>query len=129
RPSFQVHWAAVVDFSARGLGLLVDESVHVGAVLGLRLHLGPEDDQRVLLAAVRHCTLYTANAWLLGCVLRQPLDRNSLLAMVITGDPAIAFPLKRPGFPSPLAPPKRRPRISTSFRPGIGTESADSTLA
>jgi hypothetical protein len=93
RPSFQVHWAAVVDFSARGLGLLVDEFVHVGAVLGLRLHLGPEDDQRVLLATVRHCTLYTANAWLLGCVLRQPLDRNSLLAMVNTGDTAISFTL------------------------------------
>jgi hypothetical protein len=70
-PSFQ---ASIVDISQGGVGLLVDQPLHVGNLLRIKL-------SRVVEGWVVHATPTQDGKWVVGCVLAWELSESEVRAL------------------------------------------------
>jgi hypothetical protein len=72
--------AQVIDISATGVGLLMRRRFEPGTLLSFRLEGRSVGQSYNTLARVIHATRQAAGAWLLGCILLDPLDEPQLRA-------------------------------------------------
>jgi PilZ domain len=74
--------AKVLDISASGIRLSVDQLIDVGALLSLELHAADGTASRVMLACVARLNPTTAGEWILGCNFIRELSDDELQALV-----------------------------------------------
>ena len=74
--------AKVLDISASGVGLLVDQPVENATLLSVELHNAAGTVGRTMLACVVHVTLHSEHEWALGCNFIRSLSEEDLKALL-----------------------------------------------
>jgi hypothetical protein len=74
--------ARVVNISANGIGLLVDQPVPTGSLLSLNLENTAHHSARTILACVVHSTSRPEHEWALGCNFIRELSESDLKALL-----------------------------------------------
>jgi hypothetical protein len=78
KPEYRSRAAAVRDLSTTGAGLLVDDTVDVGALVFVQLPGRRQGVTCTRAARVAHRTLLNTGEWLLGCRWQHPLAEDDL---------------------------------------------------
>ena len=81
-PGSAAFTAKVLNISASGVGLLVEQEVSNGTLLSVELKAGHGDFQRTMLACVVHVTVQADDVWALGCNFIRSLSEADLKALV-----------------------------------------------
>jgi hypothetical protein len=82
RPNFVPITVVVKDISAKGIGLLVEGHLPVGACLALPWLFGPPDRWRTLRVKVVRLSARRDGGWVAGCVFEQRLDQCDVEAFL-----------------------------------------------
>jgi hypothetical protein len=82
KPSFRAYRGFLREVSFRGLGLLVEGTLEVGAVLAVQLRSEHTRVSGILTATVRHTTPLPDGTCLVGCSLNRPLSNEELRALL-----------------------------------------------
>jgi hypothetical protein len=84
RPSFQPFEGLLIEFSQKGIGLLLDRALAPGTVVALQLRSWHTGRSCTLSATVRHAQREgTSSYWRTGCSLSRGLDNDEIDSLLL----------------------------------------------